>query len=271
MFFSSSRSSPVSEWYCKKNEKTQEKTLFFLSFGWERGEKNSSSAELTFSLRSGLITLMLTSNYLKCELSDKTGIITTDSQTERSNVHFVILFFSSPARPAGTRQQPAHCRVLTRSNSSFISFSNPLCSIWWRTRFVRHRRIVKQKEKKKRKNTSATLSPDRCVKRTIPYLMTWGEQTNERAIVRCAFLINAEERKRFLLDYSCFLMAHYLAERQHHRKKGNFLQQFRDEQSKELKQLTASQFMEVWSHYDIDGKRWDVAFFLLSSTNLTAI
>lgn len=49
-------------------------------------------------------------------------------------------------------------------------------------------------------------------------------------------------------------MAHYLAERQHHQKKGNFLQQFRDEQSKELKQLTASQFMEVWSHYDIDGE-----------------
>ena len=44
-------------------------------------------------------------------------------------------------------------------------------------------------------------------------------------------------------------------EQQRHRKKENFLRQFRDEQSKEMKQLTASQFMEVWSHYDIDGSR----------------
>ncbi|CAF1012734.1 unnamed protein product [Rotaria sp. Silwood1] len=38
-----------------------------------------------------------------------------------------------------------------------------------------------------------------------------------------------------------------------HRKKENFLRQYRDEQSKELKQLTATQFMEIWSHYDVDG------------------
>lgn len=38
-----------------------------------------------------------------------------------------------------------------------------------------------------------------------------------------------------------------------HRKKENFLRQFRDEQSRELKQLTATQFMEIWSHYDVDG------------------
>ena len=38
-----------------------------------------------------------------------------------------------------------------------------------------------------------------------------------------------------------------------HRKKENFLRQFRDEQSKELKPITATQFMEIWSHYDIDG------------------
>lgn len=37
------------------------------------------------------------------------------------------------------------------------------------------------------------------------------------------------------------------------RKKENFLRQFRDEQSKELKPITATQFMEIWSHYDIDG------------------
>ena len=38
------------------------------------------------------------------------------------------------------------------------------------------------------------------------------------------------------------------------KKKENFLRQFRDEQSKELKQLTAAQFIEIWSHYDTDGK-----------------
>ena len=45
-------------------------------------------------------------------------------------------------------------------------------------------------------------------------------------------------------------MAH---ERYH--KKDNFLRQFRDEQSKEIQQLTATQFMDIWSHYDIDGKK----------------
>ena len=43
-------------------------------------------------------------------------------------------------------------------------------------------------------------------------------------------------------------------EQQRLKKKENFLRQFRDEQSKEIKQLTAAQFMEIWSHYDIDGK-----------------
>jgi hypothetical protein len=48
-------------------------------------------------------------------------------------------------------------------------------------------------------------------------------------------------------------MATNTTEHQRHRKKDNFLKQFRDEQSKELKQLTAIQFMEIWSHYDVDG------------------
>ena len=34
----------------------------------------------------------------------------------------------------------------------------------------------------------------------------------------------------------------------------NFMRQFRDADSRELKQLTAAQFMEVWDHYDDDGK-----------------
>lgn len=34
----------------------------------------------------------------------------------------------------------------------------------------------------------------------------------------------------------------------------NFMSQFRDNKTKELKNLTSAQFMEVWSHYDHDGK-----------------
>ncbi|KAJ9578398.1 hypothetical protein L9F63_005387, partial [Diploptera punctata] len=33
----------------------------------------------------------------------------------------------------------------------------------------------------------------------------------------------------------------------------NFMRQYRDPQSRELKKLSANQFMEVWSHYDRDG------------------
>jgi hypothetical protein len=50
-------------------------------------------------------------------------------------------------------------------------------------------------------------------------------------------------------------MARIIIEQESYRKKENFLRQFRDEQSKELKQLTATQFMEIWSHYDIDGRK----------------
>lgn len=35
----------------------------------------------------------------------------------------------------------------------------------------------------------------------------------------------------------------------------NFLRQFRDTQSRQFRQFTASQFMEVWNHYDLDGKK----------------
>lgn len=38
------------------------------------------------------------------------------------------------------------------------------------------------------------------------------------------------------------------------------MNQFRDSQTKELKNLTSGQFIEVWSHYDKDGK----LFFILS-------
>ncbi len=35
---------------------------------------------------------------------------------------------------------------------------------------------------------------------------------------------------------------------------GNFLRQFRDKGSRQLKKFSATQFMEVWNHYDSDGK-----------------
>ena len=37
-------------------------------------------------------------------------------------------------------------------------------------------------------------------------------------------------------------------------KANNFMRQFRDAESRQLKKLTANQFMEVWSHYDEDGE-----------------
>jgi len=33
----------------------------------------------------------------------------------------------------------------------------------------------------------------------------------------------------------------------------NFLRQFRDSETRQLKKFTATQFMEVWNHYDEDG------------------
>lgn len=40
----------------------------------------------------------------------------------------------------------------------------------------------------------------------------------------------------------------------HIEKAHNFMRQFRDPESRELKKLSANQFMDVWSHYDKDGK-----------------
>lgn len=34
----------------------------------------------------------------------------------------------------------------------------------------------------------------------------------------------------------------------------NFMRQYRDPESRELKKLSANQFMDVWAHYDKDGK-----------------
>lgn len=53
-------------------------------------------------------------------------------------------------------------------------------------------------------------------------------------------------------------------------KSSNFLRQFRDLKTREFKLLSAQQFMEVWNHYDTDGKSptrglavWTVVFDLL--------
>lgn len=34
----------------------------------------------------------------------------------------------------------------------------------------------------------------------------------------------------------------------------NFMRQYRDPESRELKKLSANQFMDVWAHYDNDGE-----------------
>ena len=41
--------------------------------------------------------------------------------------------------------------------------------------------------------------------------------------------------------------------RVHIEKAQNFMRQYRDPESRELRKLSANQFMEVWSHYDKDG------------------
>lgn len=44
----------------------------------------------------------------------------------------------------------------------------------------------------------------------------------------------------------------------------NFLRQFRDKDTKKLKNFTAQQFMDVWHHYDEDGEflqLCDILFF----------
>jgi hypothetical protein len=41
----------------------------------------------------------------------------------------------------------------------------------------------------------------------------------------------------------------------------NFMRQYRDPESRELKKLSANQFMDVWSHYDKDGEKV-IRFFI---------
>lgn len=45
----------------------------------------------------------------------------------------------------------------------------------------------------------------------------------------------------------------------------NFMRQFRDKNTRQLKNLTSIQFMEVWSHYDKDGESSLIAVIGLCS------
>lgn len=48
----------------------------------------------------------------------------------------------------------------------------------------------------------------------------------------------------------------------------NFMRQYRDPDSRELKKLSANQFMEVWSHYDRDGEfKINYSFFVVINFN----
>jgi hypothetical protein len=64
-----------------------------------------------------------------------------------------------------------------------------------------------------------------------------------------------------LLDQICVMATNTIEAQRQRKKKENFLRQFRDEKSKEMKQLTAAQFMEIWSHYDLDGMNFEHRFF----------
>lgn len=48
----------------------------------------------------------------------------------------------------------------------------------------------------------------------------------------------------------------------------NFMRQYRDPESRELKKLSANQFMDVWAHYDKDGMYLPLTHTLLTVTLL---
>ncbi|XP_022256598.1 calbindin-32-like isoform X3 [Limulus polyphemus] len=52
-------------------------------------------------------------------------------------------------------------------------------------------------------------------------------------------------------------MAEYIYKASVCQKNYNFMRQFRDRNTRKLKNLTSAQFMEVWSHYDADGELVD--------------
>lgn len=50
-----------------------------------------------------------------------------------------------------------------------------------------------------------------------------------------------------------------LSKRLNIEKAQNFMRQYRDPESCELRKLSANQFMDVWSHYDSDGRLYYVS------------
>ncbi len=48
-------------------------------------------------------------------------------------------------------------------------------------------------------------------------------------------------------------------------KRQNFLRQFRDESTRQLKTITAYEFFEILTHYDTDGTVFAFCFHLLAS------
>lgn len=49
----------------------------------------------------------------------------------------------------------------------------------------------------------------------------------------------------------------------------NFMRQYRDPDSRELKKLSANQFMDVWSHYDKDGECGQTYLWIFSGFQLS--
>lgn len=49
------------------------------------------------------------------------------------------------------------------------------------------------------------------------------------------------------------------------------MRQYRDPESKELKKLSANQFMDVWSHYDKDGKQIYKLYFFFGEIRLMSL
>lgn len=98
-------------------------------------------------------------------------------------------------------------------------------------------------------------------------------------------MLSAQRQSQCFIDGCNYNTATMSIDMDHHNNKRlnlekatNFMKQYRDPESKELKKLSANQFMEVWSHYDKDGNGYiegsELDGFLrefVSSANMTDI
>ncbi|KAK6632932.1 hypothetical protein RUM43_012675 [Polyplax serrata] len=76
---------------------------------------------------------------------------------------------------------------------------------------------------------------------------------------------NPQTQKRFTWSFTFYIrrrgfnmssdMSEAAKKKLNLEKAANFMRQYRDPTSRELKKLSANQFMEVWSHYDKDGTK----------------